>query len=55
MATTFSVDTASFRVDIDALGSAHLVFQAASGVPVTDSRGYAYAYAYAREGVVAIK
>lgn len=41
MTTSFPVDTNNFRVDIDADGIAHLVFQPAGGMPVTDAQGHA--------------
>jgi enoyl-CoA hydratase len=41
MTTSLPVDTTHFRVDIDADGIAHLVFQPAGGMPVTDAAGHA--------------
>ena len=40
MTTELKVDTDNFRVDIDTDGIAHLVFQAAGGMPVTDAQGH---------------
>lgn len=39
--TSIPVDTNNFRVEIDADGIAHLVFQPAGGMPVTDAQGHA--------------
>lgn len=41
MATSLPVQTTNFRIDIDDDGIAHLVFQPAGGMPVTDARGHA--------------
>lgn len=41
MTTSFPVETQNFRVDIDEHGIAHLVFQSANGMPVTDAQGHA--------------
>lgn len=41
MSRPIPVDTDNFRIDIDEQGIAHLVFQAANGMPVTDARGHA--------------
>jgi enoyl-CoA hydratase len=41
MTISLPVGTENFRVDIDDQGIAHLVFQSATGMPVTDARGHA--------------
>jgi enoyl-CoA hydratase len=41
MMTSLPVQTSNFRVEIDGLGIAHLVFQPAGGMPVTDAQGHA--------------
>jgi enoyl-CoA hydratase len=41
MIASIPVQTDNFRVDIDADGIAHLVFQPTGGMPVTDARGHA--------------
>jgi enoyl-CoA hydratase len=41
MAISLPVETGNFRVDIDEQGIAHLVFQPAGGMPVTDAQGHA--------------
>lgn len=41
MTISLPVETTNFRVDIDEQGIAHLVFQPAGGMPVTDARGHA--------------
>lgn len=40
MNTSLSVETTNFRVEIDADGIAHLIFQAGNGMPVTDAQGH---------------
>jgi enoyl-CoA hydratase len=41
MMTALPVDTRNFRVEIDDSGIAHLIFQPAGGMPVTDAQGHA--------------
>ena len=41
MKVSLPLATSNFRVDIDDDGIAHLVFQAADGMPVTDAQGHA--------------
>lgn len=41
MLISVPVDTDNFRVDIDDQGIAHVVFQPAGGMPVTDAKGHA--------------
>jgi enoyl-CoA hydratase len=41
MTISLPVQTDNFRIDIDDQGIAHLVFQPAGGMPVTDARGHA--------------
>ena len=41
MSTSIPVATTNFRVDLDDDGIAHLVFQSANGMPVTDAQGHA--------------
>ena len=41
MTTNFPVNTTNFRVEVDGDGIAHLVFQPAGGMPVTDAQGHA--------------
>lgn len=41
MTISIPVETSNFRVDIDEQGIAHLVFQPAGGMPVTDAQGHA--------------
>lgn len=44
MSRSISVETDNFRIDLDELGIAHLVFQSeggAKGMPVTDAQGHA--------------
>ncbi len=40
MSHSISVNTTNFRVEIDAAGIAHLVFQPVGGMPVTDAQGH---------------
>jgi enoyl-CoA hydratase len=47
--TSIHVDTDNFRIELDASGIAHLVFQPAGGMPVTDARGHAALAAVWRE------
>lgn len=41
MTRSLSVHTTNFRVELDADGIAHLVFQPAGGMPTTDAQGHA--------------
>ncbi|HTD05239.1 enoyl-CoA hydratase/isomerase family protein [Undibacterium sp.] len=41
MSTSLALRTTNFRVDIEDDGIAHLVFQPAGGMPVTDAQGHA--------------
>lgn len=41
MTTRLPVETSNFRVEIDEQGIAHMVFQPAGGMPVTDAQGHA--------------
>lgn len=41
MNISIPVNTTNFRVDLDADGIAHLIFQPAGGMPVTDAKGHA--------------
>ncbi|MES2103777.1 MAG: enoyl-CoA hydratase/isomerase family protein [Pseudomonadota bacterium] len=41
MTTSLALQTSNFRVDIEDDGIAHLVFQPAGGMPVTDAQGHA--------------
>ncbi|MES2257115.1 MAG: enoyl-CoA hydratase/isomerase family protein [Pseudomonadota bacterium] len=41
MSGTMQVESSNFRIDIDADGVAHLVFQPAGGMPVLDAGGHA--------------
>ncbi|SFB00992.1 enoyl-CoA hydratase [Collimonas sp. OK607] len=41
MSSAISVNTTNFRVELDAGGIAHLIFQAENGMPVTDAQGHA--------------
>ena len=40
MSISIPVDTGNFRVELDADGIAHLIFQPAGGMPVTDAQGH---------------
>ncbi len=41
MSSVIAVATTNFRVELDAEGIAHVIFQAENGVPVTDAAGHA--------------
>jgi len=41
MSIAISVTTTNFRVELDADGIAHVIFQAENGMPVTDAQGHA--------------
>ncbi|MFD2274431.1 hypothetical protein ACFS07_34400 [Undibacterium arcticum] len=40
MSTLITVATDNFRIELDDTGVAHVIFQSASGMPVTDAAGH---------------